>query len=287
MQTTEPCLDPYAGRSYVVFLRQGGDAMVVSQTGFGRNNSAAARRGNDQMKTDYDEAAKTYDNTRNSNDLVLDVFEEKVPFTKTMNILDFGCGTGNYLSELSSRHATNFFGLEPSDGMREKAQTKNSGLLIKKGDHSDIPFKDDYFDFVYMTDVIHHVSNLKELFKNLHRKVKPNGILCIATQSHAQIETRWYNRYFPSLVRNEQERYPDIDRIIEVAQKNGFHVKEIEIINCGNRNRVTKDFVRMVQEKNYSMFRTLEEVGLKALERDIGTEVTGKAHGETLLWLAR
>jgi len=82
-------------------------------------------------------------------------------------ILDFGCGTGNYMYAIKKLTTAEIYGVEPSDDMREKALSK--GLNVRNGDHSVIPFGDGFFDFIYMTDVIHHVQDLKIMFSEFFR----------------------------------------------------------------------------------------------------------------------
>ena len=242
------------------------------------------------MPIDYNKVAKTYDLTRKSAESIIDIFNRKVRLLNEKNILDFGCGTGNYLFDLIKKFPANYYGLEPSEGMRSIAKKKNPAVIIREGDHTNIPFADEFFDFIFLTDVIHHIPDLNCLFDLLCKKIKYDGIICILTSSHEQIETRWYNKYFPSLSNNEKRRYPDIDQIIHCAQKNGLSLKEVELINPGNRNIVTKEFIKMVEQKNYSMFQLLNEneyqKGLESMKLDIGKEITGEVY-ETLVWLTK
>jgi len=240
---------------------------------------------------DYTKASKTYDNTRSSDDLIIEIMYQKGVFDKDKNVLDFGCGTGNYLQKISHNYECNCFGLEPSAGMRQKAIEKNIKLVILKGDHNNIPFENDIFDFIYMTDVIHHVPDMNTLFSNFHRKLKQNGFICIVTESWKQIENRWYNKYFPSLMENEKNRYPDTDQILSVSIKNGFKFETIDIKKNCEENVIGEYFIKMVEEKNYSMFRLLEEDefknGLEKLKEDIYKTVKTKDAGESLIWLKK
>lgn len=243
------------------------------------------------MKTDYNEAARTYDNTRNISDELIDMFENKVHFHASMNILDFGCGTGNYLFSIFHKYRPNCFGVEPSDGMREKALQKNPGITIVNGDHAHIPFEDGFFDFIYMTDVIHHIPDLNRLFCTLNKKLKKNGTICILTESHEQIETRWFNRYFKSLIQIEKSRYPDISEIVNSAKTNGLTLIENQIRYYKGNYIIDSVFIKTVEEKNYSMFRLLDNTeyneGLAKIKTDKGKTVESMNHGETLVWLQK
>jgi ubiquinone/menaquinone biosynthesis C-methylase UbiE len=245
----------------------------------------------EEKMIDYTKASKTYDNTRNSDNIILEIMHCKGVFKDNMNILDFGCGTGNYLQKISELYKCNCFGVEPALGMREKAIEKNPNLTIVEGNHENLPFENNFFDFVFMTDVIHHVPDLNILFNNLHKKIKQNGLVCIVTEGWKQIENRWYNKYFPSLSKNEKNRYPDIEKIIKSSIENGLKFETLEIKNNPEKNVITDYFIKLVEEKNYSMFRMLENdeyiTGLNNLRNDKGKIIETKDAGESLIWFKK
>jgi SAM-dependent methyltransferase len=248
---------------------------------------------------DYAVASSTYDNTRNASSPVVELMAARGAFARRgsgpgarkARVLDFGCGTGNYLAELSRLFDCELFGLEPSEAMAEKARAKNPGIVVEKGDHASLPFSEGFFDFIYMTDVVHHVPDLDLLFENLHAKLAPGGLVCIVTESHVQIEARWYNAYFPSLAGNEKSRYPDIAELELRASMAGFISAEAEVEPHPGPQVLDEAFLRMVGEKNYSMFRLLGEAeyegGYTAMKRDAGRSFLSPGAGETLLWLKK
>jgi len=240
---------------------------------------------------DYINASKTYDNTRNSDNLIIEIMAKRKVFNKNDNILDFGCGTGNYLSKFSELYECNCFGIEPSRGMRQKAIEKNPKLVILGGNHNNIPFEEDFFGLIYMTDVIHHVPDIGIMFKNFYKKLKHSGYICILTESWKQIENRWYNNYFPSLANNEKNRYPDIDKIVNISMENGLKLETIDIKENSEENIIGEHFIKMVEEKNYSMFRILDNEeyknGLKELKQNINQKVITKGAGESIIWLKK
>ncbi|MCP4176983.1 MAG: class I SAM-dependent methyltransferase, partial [bacterium] len=105
---------------------------------------------------DYNNAAKTYDNSRTGDRTTIDEFANKIDLNNKC-ILDFGCGTGNYLRILSNSFNSSLYGVEPSKGMREIDKVKNPSLEIRAGNHLHTPYDNNFFEFVYMTDVIHHI----------------------------------------------------------------------------------------------------------------------------------
>ena len=241
------------------------------------------------MKIDYNILAQKYDLTRTANINIINMFAEEISLTDK-NILDFGCGTGNFTYALKKLTESNIYGVEPSDGMREKALQKGN-IIIKKGDHTNIPFDEDFFDFIYMTDVIHHVPDINIMFSEFYRVLKQGGYICILTESHAQLETRYLVKYFPATVEVEKKRYPDIPDIINAAAKaNIRYHKTVE--RDDERKNITEDFVKLIENKGYSMFELIDEKdyqnGLKYLKEDFANKVEfTNMHGETLLWLKK
>ena len=143
-----------------------------------------------------------------------------------------------------------------------------------------------------MTDVIHHVPDISSMFKDFFRVLKQSGKVCILTESHKQIETRFWSAYFPATVTAEKNRYPDIPEIILAAEQWGFTVDENMKTDCEQSLTISSEFVNLVENKGFSMFRLISEEefshGLKLLKQDYENKVEIKSnHGETLLWLAK
>jgi SAM-dependent methyltransferase len=238
---------------------------------------------------DYDSASATYDNTRRPDDRTIELMATRCSFAKGSRVLDFGCGTGSYLARLSELYDCELFGLEPSEEMRQKAIAKNPGIRVERGDHALIPFPDSFFDLIYMTDVVHHVPDLGLLFANIAAKLAQDGLVCIVTESWGQIDARWYNAYFPSLAGNEKLRYPELPRLVMSAREAGLQCLSVDEKANEGPHSLDADFLRMVGEKNYSMFRLLDppeyEAGYAAMRRDEGRCFFSPGAGECFMWL--
>ena len=241
------------------------------------------------MQVDYNILARDYDLTRTLNINIINLFADELPLDgKT--ILDFGCGTGNFAYAIKKLTAADIYGVEPSDGMRDKALAKR--LDARKGDHSGVPFDNDFFDFIYMTDVIHHVPDMKLLFEEFHRVLKPEALVCILTESHQQLETRFWVKHFPSTVAVEKKRYPDIPDIIAAAKTAGLSEHKIVTTDADSEFTVSEDFIKLVENKGFSMFRLIDDTdyqaGLVLLRKDYEDKVIIRDnHGETLVWLRK
>ncbi len=140
---------------------------------------------------------------------------------------------------------------------------------------------------VHRSEFIMQRRVLPTMFRELRRVLKENGSVCIVTESHSQIEGRFYNRYFPSLADNEKRRYPDDHVIVYRAKEAGFCLDASEVLSSSTRED-SKEFLRNVAEKNWSMFRLLSDreftAGFAALSADLGCNFEPLGGGETLLW---
>ena len=202
------------------------------------------------MSINYNILAQDYDLTRTANINTINLFAAELPLDgKT--ILDFGCGTGNFVYTIKKLTTADIYGVEPSEGMREKALAK--GIDVRSGNHSAVPFEDSFFDFVYMTDVIHHVPDIKTMFIEFRRVLKPGGLVCILTESHSQLETRFWVKYFPTTIAVEKKRYPDIPDIITAAKTAGLDEYKVFLNDAESENTITEDFIKLVENKGYSM----------------------------------
>ena len=244
------------------------------------------------MKMDYNVLSQDYDLTRNINIDTLKRILSKTDFHSGTKVLDFGCGTGNYTCAVKKLTDAHVYGVEPSDGMREKAMAKEMDIAFLKGDHTGIPVDDTSIDLLYMTDVIHHIPDLRRMFHEFYRVIKPKGFICILTESHKQIESRFWSAYFPSTVPAEQNRYPDIDVILNEAIECGFILHELETTDHPHQISITPEFVNLVEHKGFSMFRLISdfdfESGLSDLKRDFEKNVViDTTHGESFIWLVK
>lgn len=244
------------------------------------------------MQVNYNNISKNYDDVRNADLELINMFLKMTMINENTKVLDFGCGTGNYADKLQRITGARVYGVEPSEGMREKARQKNASLSIVEGNHENIPFEENFFDFIYMTDVIHHVPDINRMFEEINRVLVGEGKLCICTQSHNQIENRFYVKYFPSTAIVDKKRYPDVDVIKTVGEKNGLRYLKNIIMGEGDIINVDMDFVELVRNKGYSMFHLIPEEeyekGLLKLEEDMNKSgLAVKISGDSLVWFIK
>lgn len=98
-------------------------------------------------------------------------FLENIP--KDAKILEVGCNRANQLETLEKQGFTNLWGLEINKTALNIARN-NKNLNIVEGSGFDIPFKDNFFDVVFTSGVLIHISpeNINKIISEVHRVSK-------------------------------------------------------------------------------------------------------------------
>ena len=96
---------------------------------------------------------------------------------KKSRILDLGCCTGEQIEELLG-DGFEVVGIEPSKNMRQYAESKLPPGTVKDGSILNIPFPDNYFDFVYAIEVLRYLNYNDNVtgMKEIYRVLRPGGI---------------------------------------------------------------------------------------------------------------
>lgn len=109
--------------------------------------------------------------------------------------LDAGCGGGRYLVALSRLEAKEVKGIDISD---EAVTAANERLKERKLNQAealavsvlDIPFPDNYFDYVVCSGVLHHTPDPYRGFQELVRVIKPKGKIFLSVYGRGGV--RWF-----------------------------------------------------------------------------------------------
>jgi pseudaminic acid biosynthesis-associated methylase len=96
-------------------------------------------------------------------------FLQDIP--KDARILEVGCNLANQLLLLQKLGYTNLHGIEVQAYALEQAKARSCGLNLIQASAFDIPYKDGYFDLVFTSGVLIHISpkDLPVAMTEIHR----------------------------------------------------------------------------------------------------------------------
>lgn len=125
------------------------------------------------MSYDYNEISTIYDKVRKADFEMVRFIIEKAGIDSSSRVLEIGCGTANYLSLLYDITKSEVWGIDPSEGMLDRARYKCKSAVLTLGNAeklSGIP--DSCFDVAYMVDVIHHIGDIDSMFHRIRGVLK-------------------------------------------------------------------------------------------------------------------
>jgi len=220
----------------------------------------------------FDEFAKRYDRLRAADLDIINCFIDKIKLSKNSKILDFGCGTGNYLFLLKNSGYINLYGIDNSSNMLSYAKNKLEANFYL-GNHYNYPVFEIYFNFIYMIDVIHLIKDIELLFDKFNQSLEYPAEIAIVTQSHEQINKCFYRKYFPSATAINTDRYHPIDKILSISKQFGFDLKERINYKQDEPLLVDGNYLSRIKEKCFSTLELIPQeefdLGIKMLEEEL------------------
>ena len=97
-------------------------------------------------------ASKSYENQ---------IFEKHFSFfsnKKIRNMLDVGCGNGDFLNNFQKKKRIKKFGIEPSQQTINLCKKRHKNINFKKAFSHNLPFPDNKFDLVNIWSVLHWID---------------------------------------------------------------------------------------------------------------------------------
>lgn len=246
----------------------------------------------EEMNLNYQHIADGFFHTHTVNRRIFYELLSQFSTKKPLKVLDFGCGTGNYIKAMRENTCYDVYGVEPCEEMIAYAITNNPHITIKKGNHEAIPYPDNYFDYVYMTNVVHHVDNLPLMYKEIYRVLKPTGILCICTESRWQLLSKYWIRYFPSIIVKDLQRFPSILTLQYIARKKKMYPLKITQIKERKWSFITDFLIKQITERSMSVLNLLSDTEYNRGKTKILTAKKRRTkhlclRGYTFLWFKK
>lgn len=172
---------------------------------------------------DYDDLAQKYLQHRRVHPQVLKELVKSSGITNKSHMLEIGCGTGTYSIALQQQVPMKCWAIDPSKEMIKIATSESSTITFLQGQAKALNFEDNFFDFVFSVDVIHHLEDIIPYFVECFRVLKPGGKICTVTDSEEIIQNRRpLAFYFPETINVDLKRYHSIYVLRNRMQQAGF-----------------------------------------------------------------
>ena len=123
----------------------------------------------------------------------LSLLENTILTSSQKNLLDYGCGTGEFL-KVAKSNGWSTMGMEPSHFARQQADA----TIVQdiKASTEEVTRHNKRFNGITLWHVLEHVENLNETLKTLKDLLEQNGIIFIAVPNHTSWDSKHYKQYW-------------------------------------------------------------------------------------------
>jgi SAM-dependent methyltransferase len=131
-------------------------------------------------------------------------------------ILEIGCSSGQFLSQLRRHGCRNIMGIDISEKAVKLCQA--SGLPAKVMDAQQLDFPDGCFDLITASDILEHLADEKRALQEWRRVLKPGGRLVVFVPAFMFL---WSKH---DVVNKHHWRYR-LDELKKTLAENGFNIE--------------------------------------------------------------
>ena len=154
---------------------------------------------------------------------------EFIPNNAKQTILDLGCGTGTLTKQLVTL-GSKVVGVDSSPSMINKAKEQFENIEFMVCDALNLPFEKEW-DIVFSNAVFHWISNHNALLKEIHKVLKPHGMLVCEFGANNNIATieQAFIKACKELGYNYASKFnfPTAEMFGELLEDNGFTINSI------------------------------------------------------------
>jgi SAM-dependent methyltransferase len=143
-----------------------------------------------------------------------------------LNILEIGCGAGNFLYELKLRYPA--WKLRGTDFSVKSIETlKQKGIEAYVSDLRTLPESDKSKDVVYGFMIVEHLHYLEETLREVKRVLKDDGKFVVAVPNIESLAFKVFGRYSNFLHLPAHLYHFTESTLTKVMNQNGFEVEEV------------------------------------------------------------
>ena len=105
-------------------------------------------------------------------------------------VLDCGCGMGVYMMMMNRLRDVEIYGVDGDVARLDWAEREGVEARLSSVDIHHLPFADNTFDKVLMSEVLEHIADDRKAMREVFRVLKPGGILALSVP-HADYPFQW------------------------------------------------------------------------------------------------
>lgn len=187
------------------------------------------------LRTDYDSIAERYDADRAhrpdggiwtipADDMIALLLKER----DSIDVLDVGCGTGNYLLAQKRAFAdasVRWSGVDASFAMLATARAKLPSVMLARAHAERLPFRGETVDYVYSSFAFHHFTDKPAALDEIARVVGSGGRVRIRNMDPWHMESSWGYRFFPETRALDDRRFWPIEKLKAEIERRGFRAE--------------------------------------------------------------
>ena len=163
---------------------------------------------------------------------IAELFLEYLNPKKDDNIIDMGCGTGEFTKKIRGLSFKKVQGFDISKKCIQLAKKQYKNIIFKVGDIENMELKKNSADVLIYCGILHHFTNLKKVVKEANRILKKNGKIFVF-EPNALNPVLWLFRNKKSPVKSTKLKTPNEEfltkkQIREAFQKEGFKIVKLE-----------------------------------------------------------
>ncbi len=215
------------------------------------------------------------------------VIKKLVPLKDISTALDIGCGGGIYSKALADIGVPSVTGIDFSEVILEGAQEnckEYPQISFKQGDAYNTGLSSNSYDLVIERALIHHLTDLQQCFKEVHRVLKDEGVFLVQDRTPEDCLLEGNNTHirgymfelFPKLIEKEISRRHDSLKVINTLKEIGFReIKEIQLWETRtvykNKQQLLKD---LSERTGRSILHELNDKELEALINHVDKSIS-------------
>lgn len=155
-----------------------------------------------------------------------------LPRDSGLTFLDLGAGIGAFSIRIAKHFSARVIAVEPWDQIRGEASKKHgySSVIYLNGVGEKIPMQPGECDCAFLSMVIHYFDSLEATVAELHRVLKPDGVVVIRNLFRGRVADQPFFFFFPLAESRLEKILPSVEEVEEVFARHGFERAGFETI---------------------------------------------------------